>query len=131
MEYLRKVDFSPLAAGASQPGLQWLLDRESGAKNCSVVCIKAPPGVRSPAGLHTHPHDQIYYVLSGVMSGEIAGSEFAAGAGTLIVFPADVPHCNWNDGKEEAVVLSFQAPLGEPGAPAAIPVPRSDSPPAA
>ena len=80
MDYLRKVDFAQLAATqerVSQP----LLDHDSGATTCSVNCIKTPPGEGSPAGMHTHKVDQLFYILSGTMSLEIAGQSHSAGPG--------------------------------------------------
>lgn len=122
MEYVRKVDLSPLGQDGEGLVVQWLYDRESGAKNCSVLSMRARPGVKSAAGLHTHPNDQVYYILSGTLGCEIGGKEYAAGPGTLVIFPAGVPHRNWITGTEQAVILSVQAPLAEPGAPLAVPV---------
>ena len=121
MEYLRKVDFAQLAA-ADKRLAQPLLDRDSGATSCSVNCIKTPPGEGSPAGLHTHAVDQIFYILSGTMNLEIAGQGYVAGPGTLVVFPAGVPHRNWNGGKDATIHLAFNSPLPEPGEPFARPV---------
>jgi mannose-6-phosphate isomerase-like protein (cupin superfamily) len=121
LEYLRKVDFAQLAAAhdrVSQP----LLDRDSGATTCSVNCIMTPPGEGSPAGMHTHAVDQLFYILSGTMSLEILGKAYTAGPGTLVVFPAGVPHRNWNGGGEATVHLAFNSPLPAPGEPFARPI---------
>jgi mannose-6-phosphate isomerase-like protein (cupin superfamily) len=121
MEYVRKVDFAQLAAGTERV-VQSLLDRDSGATSCSVNCIKTPPGEGSPAGMHTHVVDQLFYILSGTMSLEIAGQSYVAEPGTLVVFPAGVPHRNWNGGTEATIHLAVSAPLPEPGKPFARPV---------
>ena len=121
MEYVRKVDFAQLAAG-NERVVQSLLDRDSGATSCSVNCIKTPPGEGSPAGMHTHVVDQLFYILSGTMSLEIAGQSYVAEPGTLVVFPAGVPHRNWNGGTEATIHLAVSAPLPEPGKPFARPV---------
>jgi len=121
LEYLRKVDFAQLAAAdnrVSQP----LLDLDSGATSCSVNCIKTPPGDGSPAGMHTHTVDQLFYILSGTMDLEIAGQSYVAGPGTLVVFPAGVPHRNWNGGQEATIHLAFNSPLPDPNEPFARPV---------
>ena len=39
-------------------------------------------------------------ILGGTMSLEIEGQPYTAGPGTLVVFPAGVPHRNWNGGTE-------------------------------
>jgi mannose-6-phosphate isomerase-like protein (cupin superfamily) len=120
MEFLRKVDFTALTAVDSRV-VQSLLNRDSGATTCSVDCIKTPPGDGSPAGLHTHAVDQLFFILSGTMSLEIAGRSYTAGPGTLIVFPAGVPHRNWNAGNEGTVHLAFNTPLPAPDEPFARP----------
>jgi mannose-6-phosphate isomerase-like protein (cupin superfamily) len=121
LDYLRKVDFAALAAVQDRV-VQSLLDHDSGATSCSVNCIKTPPGEGSPAGMHTHEVDQLFYILSGTMSLEIAGHSHAAGPGTLVIFPAGVPHRNWNGGDEATIHLAFNTPLPELGVPFARPV---------
>ncbi|HUY73534.1 MAG TPA: cupin domain-containing protein [Candidatus Dormibacteraeota bacterium] len=116
MEYVRKVDFARLAAGDSR-AVQVLLDHDSGATSCSVNCIKTPPGDGSPAGMHTHVVDQLFYILSGTMRLEIADQSYSAGPGTLVVFPAGIPHRNWNDGDEATIHLAFNSPLPSPDEP--------------
>ena len=115
MKYVRKVDFEAIAK--SDPGErvhQVLLDHDSGAQNCSVFHIKTPPGGGSPAGLHVHDVDQIFYILSGIMSIEIDGQRFDCPAGNLIIFPAGVPHRNWNEGSKPTIHLAFNTPLPDP-----------------
>jgi mannose-6-phosphate isomerase-like protein (cupin superfamily) len=123
MQYLRQVDQAAL--DAAQPGerfSQWLLDHDSGAQHCSINYIRTPAGGGSPAGMHTHVVDQIFYILSGTMSLEIEGQPYAAGPGTLVVFPAGVPHRNWNGGTEPTVHLAFNTPMPDPNTPFAVPV---------
>jgi len=118
---LRKVDFARLAASDRRVA-QPLLDFESGATSCTVSCIKTPPGEGSPAGMHTHVVDQLFYILSGTMNLEIAGASYVASSGTLVVFPAGVPHRNWNGGEEPTVHLAFNSPMPDPSQPFARPV---------
>ncbi|MCA1644143.1 MAG: cupin domain-containing protein [Chloroflexi bacterium] len=123
MDYLRRVDDAALAAaGAEQRFSQWLLDHDSGAQHCSINYIRTPAGGGSPAGMHTHVVDQIFYILSGTMSLEIEGRPYEAGPDTLVVFPAGVPHRNWNAGSEPTVHLAFNAPMPDPNVPFARPV---------
>ncbi len=121
MEYLRKVDFARLAASGERV-TQPLLDWDSGATSCSVNCIKTPPGDGSPAGMHTHVVDQLFYIMSGTMSLEIDGQPYTADPGTLVVFPAGIPHRNWNGGAEPTVHIAFNSPLPSPDEPFARPV---------
>jgi mannose-6-phosphate isomerase-like protein (cupin superfamily) len=121
MQYLRMVDFAHLGS-TNKRVTQTLLDRDSGATSCNVNCIKTPPGEGSPAGMHMHLVDQLFFILSGTMSLEIAGKEYEAGPGTLVVFPAGVPHRNWNRGSEATIHLAINSPLPEPGTPFAVTV---------
>src|SRR6266849_5590170 len=118
MQYLRQVDQAALqGAGPTERFSQWLLDHDSGAQHCSINYIRTPAGGGSPAGMHTHLVDQIFYILSGTMSLEIEGQPYEAGPGTLVVFPAGVPHRNWNGGTEATVHLAINSPLPDPALP--------------
>ena len=121
MEYVRKVDFAALEASATRH-TQPLLDRDGGSTRVQINCIKTPAGDGSPAGLHTHVVDQAFYILSGTMSLEIEGKQYKAGPGSLVYFPAGVPHRNWNDGSEPTVHLAINAPTPDPSVPFAMTV---------
>jgi hypothetical protein len=45
------------------------------------------------------------------------GTEYSVEAGNLIIFPAGVPHRNWNGGTEPTVHLAVNAPLPDPAKP--------------
>jgi quercetin dioxygenase-like cupin family protein len=121
MEYVRHVDQAALAA-AGERFSQALFDHASGATTCSINVIKTPAGGGSPAGMHTHVVDQIFYILDGVMSIEIEGQTYDCTPGSLIVFPAGVPHRNWNGSTEPTVHLAFNTPMPDPAVPFATPV---------
>jgi quercetin dioxygenase-like cupin family protein len=123
MEYLRTVDGATLAAaGPNERFSQWLIDQTSGGKHCSINYIRTPAGGGSPAGMHTHAVDQIFYILGGMMDLEIEGKQYKAAPGTLVVFPAGVPHRNWNGGAEPTVHLAINTPMPDPNVPFARPV---------
>jgi len=118
MEYVRNVDFPAIdRRGADERLDQVLRDHTSGAETCTVHCIKTPAGGGSPAGLHVHDVDQIFYILRGTMSIEIEDKKYDCTPGSLIVFPAGVRHRNWNAGKEPTVHLAFNTPLPDPNVP--------------
>lgn len=118
MEYVRKVDFEAIdKSGADERLTQELFDHTSGAKNCTINCIKTPSGGGSPAGKHTHAVDQIFYILRGTMSIEIESEQCDCSPGSLIIFPAGVPHRNWNRSSEPIVHLIFNTPLPDPNVP--------------
>jgi quercetin dioxygenase-like cupin family protein len=118
MEYVRTVDFAAIdKSGASERLTQILFDHTSGAENCTILCIKTPAGSGSPAGMHVHDVDQIFYILRGTMSIEIEGKRYECPPGSLLVFPAGVRHRNWNGGSEPTVHLAFNTPLPDPRVP--------------
>jgi quercetin dioxygenase-like cupin family protein len=122
MEYIRTVDRAALnAAPPRERFSQSLLDQAFGATTCSINYIKTPAGSGSPAGLHTHVVDQIFYILEGTMSIEVDGQQYQAPPGTLVFFPKGVPHRNWNAGTEPTVHLAFNTPQPDPAVPFAQP----------
>ena len=123
MEYLRKIDFAAIAATSPEKRYsQKLLDHDSGARTCNVGCVKTPTEGGSPAGMHTHTVDHVFYVLRGTMQIEIAGTHYEGQEGTLIVVPAGVPHRYWNSHPEPLIHLAFNAPLPDPNVPFSTPV---------
>jgi mannose-6-phosphate isomerase-like protein (cupin superfamily) len=123
VEFVRKVDEAALAAASSTSRYsQWLFDADSGATTCSINYIRTPAGGGSPAGLHTHVVDQLFYIVSGTMSIEVEGVEYEAPPGSLVVFPAGVPHRNWNAGSEPTVHLAINVPQPDPAVPFAVSV---------
>jgi len=117
-DYLRTVDFPRFQAlGPDERLSQKLLSHDSGAKNVTVSYVRTPAGGGSPEGLHVHEVDQVFYVLSGTMTVEVEGLRFEAPAGSLVVFPAGVPHQNWNETEEETIHLNICAPVPDPSKP--------------
>lgn len=110
--YLRSVDVDAVAAlSPSERFVQKLIDKSTGARACTVIYVRTPPGGRSPRGRHTHDVDQHVYVVSGTMSFDVDGERFDGGPGSLVFFPAHTPHENWNAGDEPTVHIGINAPL--------------------
>ncbi len=122
MQYVRKVDQATFDATApDERYTQVMFDHTSGATTCSINVIKTPAGGGSPAGMHTHVVDQIFYILAGTMSIEIEGQQYECPPGSLVVFPAGVPHRNWNGGTEPTMHIAFNTPMPDPNVPFATP----------
>jgi len=114
--YIRQLNADAIQAScaAKQRYSQEMIGRSSGGTSCTVSYIAVPVGSGSPAGLHVHEVDQMFYILSGSLNVEVDGMVRNVNPGSLVVFPAGVPHRNWNDGPEEAVYLAINAPLSHP-----------------
>ena len=113
-EYVRHVDRSRLDADPAARVSLKLHAPASGARNVSVSCIRTPPGQGSPEGLHTHPFEQVFFVLEGEMTVEVAGERTVVGPESLVVFPPGVPHGNWNAGTRPTLHLAINAPPAAP-----------------
>ena len=67
------------------------------------------PHTKGP-GAHSHPEDDIFYVLEGTMS-LLAGDEWTdAPAGSFVLIPGGIQHDFENRGEVRAGVLNFYAP---------------------
>lgn len=115
---VQHIDAELLAPGPSDARLvQQLINASMGSVNCTISCIRTPAGGGSPEGRHVHDVDQIFYVISGMMSVEVDEESHEVGPGSLVVFPAGVPHRNWNAGLEATVHLAINVPAPDPAVP--------------
>lgn len=71
------------------------------------------PGAGIDGEPHSHPHEQLTYVLAGRLVMTIDGEEFTLSAGDSLVIPGDTPHMAHNDTDEEAVLLDVFTPPRE------------------
>ena len=115
---VRQIDAAVIAGTPLTERLvQRLIEAGNGTGSCTISWIRTPAGGGSPEGLHIHPVDQIFYILAGSMTVEIRGERTVVAPGSLVVFPAGVPHRNWNDGTEPTVHLAINAPAPPAGVP--------------
>lgn len=124
MDYVRKVDLAQL--GTAGRVSAELIGAESGLETVGINIIRTPVGGGSPRGLHTHFVDQVFYTLAGVMQVEVDGQQFTVGPGHLVIFPAGMPHRNWNEGPDATVHLAINTPLPSPDQPFATPYPAPE-----
>lgn len=112
-ERVKSVDFGAVVAVGPEVRISMnLIDAESGTEQTGIHYVRTPPGSGSPKGLHTHPWEQIFYILEGVMTIEIDGEPepFELRPGDVVVLPRNVAHRNWNGGQVETRHLSFNTP---------------------
>ena len=84
-------------------------DCEETAQRYSISEWWLEPHTQGP-GAHSHPEDDIFYVLEGTMS-LLAGEEWTdAPAGSFVLIPGGVKHDFENRGDARAGVLNFYAP---------------------
>ncbi|MBO0748265.1 MAG: cupin domain-containing protein [Acidimicrobiaceae bacterium] len=122
MESVRPVDHDGLAnAGPDERWTQILHDRHQGAVGVDLRLIRTPGGSGSPAGLHVHDFEQVFYLLEGEMNIEVDGVESVVRAPSAIVFPQGVPHRNWNAGSVSTLHLAINAPAPDPDQPISRP----------
>ena len=126
MQYIFRANKGDLTDARSNV-VDVLYDRDRGAINCTIMQVYTPPGGGSPEGLHTHEVDQIFYIIEGQMNIEVDGRKLTADPGSLVVFPAGVPHRNWNVGGAPTRHLSIAVPMPPSGKPFAIRVTDSNT----
>ena len=67
------------------------------------------PHTKGP-GPHSHPEDDVFYVLSGTVSVLVDTEWIEAGAGSFVLVPGDVVHDFENRGTQRAGMLNVSAP---------------------
>jgi mannose-6-phosphate isomerase-like protein (cupin superfamily) len=113
MRYVRTVDFAAFPDAAFHS--QRLADASTGLDSCICICTRVPPGRGTTSGLHTHPSDQLYYVLTGTMHARVADRTYVVEPGNLVVIPAGAPHWNWNEGTVDELHFELIVPPPGPG----------------
>jgi quercetin dioxygenase-like cupin family protein len=85
-----------------------------------VVTARAdiPAGVA--AGRHTHPGEEVGYVLEGTVTVEINGVNKTLNAGETFLVPPNTPHNATNNGTTNAAIIATY--IVEKGKPLATPV---------
>ena len=120
MRHLRPVDFSAYRREGYE--FQHLYNGESAV----VIGSNVPAGAAAPPH-HTHPIDQLYYIVSGEMHVQLGSEEFFAGPDTLVFIPSGVPHHNWNTGTADEFHFEVLAPAPIPGREMMTPTDSTDA----
>jgi mannose-6-phosphate isomerase-like protein (cupin superfamily) len=125
VRYVHPVDFTVFPRDAFHS--RRLADATTGLDSCICICTRVPPGTGTTSGLHTHPVDQLYYVLTGAMHARVGDRTFVALPETLVIIPAGTPHWNWNENTEDEVHFELIVPPPEAGQPLVTPL-SADAP---
>lgn len=120
MRYVRQVDFGAFPEAAFHS--QRLADASTGLDSCICICTRVPPGTGTTSGMHTHPSDQLYYVLSGRMHARVGERTYVVDPANLVIIPAGTPHWNWNEGAEDEIHFELIVPPPPAGSPLVSPV---------
>lgn len=112
--YVRQVD--PDRFTEPMPGfiVQPLADPAAGSLHTVINYAELGPGKAGP-GTHVHSFDQYYLVIEGQLTIEVALEKHVAGADTLVILPAGVPHRNYNAGDVTEKHLAILSPVPEEG----------------
>jgi mannose-6-phosphate isomerase-like protein (cupin superfamily) len=70
--------------------------KDHGGVGVCILMVDAPPG-RGPS-LHRHPYDEIVLIQEGHGTFTIGDEQLEAGAGDLVIVPANQPHAFVNTG---------------------------------
>lgn len=92
----------------AQPGItrSELQRHDLGAPEREVIQVRVgiAPGVAFPE--HSHPGEEVIYVLEGTFEYRVAGRPVTVGPGGVLFIPAGVVHSARNTGSVEAVELA-------------------------
>jgi quercetin dioxygenase-like cupin family protein len=117
MKYVRTIDMQ--AFKPDEFHSQIVGRPEDGVESAVCILTRVPSGKGTTAGLHTHPADQLYYILQGEMNVQLGEEKRTAKPGQLVVIPEGLPHWNWNEGSGDELHFEFIVPAPPPGVPVA------------
>lgn len=105
------------AARAQQPGTKRtdLQRHDLSAPGREVVQVRVDfdPGYVAP--MHTHPGEEIIYVIEGTLEYEIGGKKVTVKAGDVLFVPAGTPHTAKNIGSTNGAELAtYVVETGKP-----------------
>lgn len=97
--------------GRKIPGTIFKVSKEDTRGTLSIWEHPYPPGVLVPPHAHA-AHDQVMFVIEGVVGARIGDEEFTAGPGAYLNKPRSVPHTMWNASPDPARVMEITTPGG-------------------
>lgn len=104
--FLRSPDQSPLGKDVSS---EIVAGPANGLDSAFLIYTRMPAGTHGPK-LYTLPVDHTYLVLAGQLNVQLGTDKFVAGAETLVLVHAGVPHEVWNASSEPVTALEVITP---------------------
>src|SRR6266550_8338770 len=99
---------APDVAQAQQPGTRRTdlqrHDLSAPGREAIQVRVDFDPGYVAP--MHTHPGEEIIYVIEGTLEYEIGGKKSRVKAGDVLFVPAGTPHTATNIGSDNGAQLA-------------------------
>ena len=86
-------------------------DTDETADRYSVSEWWLEPLTKGP-GVHEHPDDHVYYVITGTLSAFVGDAWSHLKAGAYVLIPGGTPHSFENRGEAQTGFISFNAPGG-------------------
>jgi mannose-6-phosphate isomerase-like protein (cupin superfamily) len=83
------------------------LEGEDHGASISIILDRSDPG-HGPR-LHRHPYDETWVVIDGNLTFEAGDDRLTAGAGDVVIVPADTPHKFTNDGPGRSELVCIHA----------------------
>ena len=103
-----REDATPLP-GAGGDELRVRVDGEGG--ECPVAVVEGRSEDRDWAPFHSHPWDELTYVLEGQIEFRVGDEQRAGGPGTIVPLPRGVPHSlRVPDGTARYLMITLGAP---------------------
>jgi mannose-6-phosphate isomerase-like protein (cupin superfamily) len=121
--FATRIETEGFAAGGRPNGfaVQPLVSATDGVTSVLVNAARVEAGGAGPK-VHIQTFDQLFVVLTGTLSVDIAGQTVTAPTHSVVILPTGVPHTQWNDGPGEEVHLAVLVPPPGPGEPITVPV---------
>jgi quercetin dioxygenase-like cupin family protein len=115
---VRSLDAGAFAGSANLRGFatQRLATRANGSEHVQLYVAEVQPGASGP-DWHIHHFEQLYFILAGELTVDVADQHLVAGAGSLVYLPAGVPHRNTNAGTAAERHIAMLIPEPRPGEP--------------
>ncbi len=101
-----KYVFNLLEAEGFDIGPHYTSARGMPVRGDKVQVVLAHKAKGTGARLHTHPNEQFNYILQGHVRYQVADQEGIAGPGTLLYFPANVPHLTIATEEEDVIFFA-------------------------